>query len=37
MYFGNYRLSKAWVDHSLKSVVSEYQSTVNMLMGPEDL
>ena len=37
MYFRNYRLSKAWVDHSLKSVVSEYPSTVNMLKGPEDL
>ena len=31
MYFRNYRLSKIWLGHSLKSVVSEHPSTVNML------
>ena len=33
MYFPNYRLSNAWVDHSIKSAVSEHPSTVNMLNG----
>ena len=37
MYFWNYRLSKAWLDHSLKSVVSEHPSTVNTLNGPKHL
>ena len=31
MYFWNYRLKKTWLDHSLKSAVSEHPSTVNML------
>ena len=33
MYFGNYRLSKACVHHSLKSSFSEHPSTVKMLKG----
>ena len=37
MYFWNYRLSKAWLDHSLKSAVSEHSLTVNMLNGPKHL
>ena len=37
MYFRNYRLSNTWLDHSLKSAVSEYPSTVNMLKGPKHL
>ena len=28
---------KTWVDHSLKSAVSEHPSTVNMLKGPKHL
>ena len=35
MYFWNYRLSKSWLDHSLKGAVSEHPSTVNMLKGPK--
>ena len=31
MYFQNYRLSKSWLDHCLKSTVLEDPSTVNML------
>ena len=37
MYFQNYRLSKTWLDHSLKGAVSEHPSTVNMLKGPKHL
>ena len=37
MYFRNYRLSRNWLDHSLKSVVSKHPSTVNMLRGPKNL
>ena len=33
MSFRNYRLSKAWLNHSLESAVSEPPSTVNVLMG----
>ena len=35
MYFRNERPSKSWLDHSLKSPVSEHRSTVNMLKGPK--
>ena len=31
MYFGDCRLSKTSLDHSLKSIVSEHPSTVNLL------
>ena len=34
-FFGNYRLSKTWLDHSLKNTVSENPLTVNMLRGPK--
>ena len=34
MYFRNYRLSKTWLDQSLKSAVLENPPTVNMLKGP---
>ena len=37
MCFRNYRLSRNWLDHSLKSVVSKHPSTVNMLRGPKNL
>ena len=37
MYFRNYRLSNTWLDHSLKSAVSEYPSTVNKLKGLKHL
>ena len=37
MYFSNYRLSKTWLYHSLKSAVLEHPFTVNMLKGPKDL
>ena len=30
MYIRNYRLWKSWLDHSLKSAVSEHALTVNM-------
>ena len=33
MSFRNYRLSKAWLNHSLESAVSEPPSKVNVLMG----
>ena len=35
MYFRNYRLSKTWLDQSLKSVVLENPPTVNMLKSPK--
>ena len=31
MYFRNYRLSKTWLDHSLRNAVFEHSLTVNML------
>ena len=31
--FGNYRLSKTWLEHSLKNTVSEHPLRVNMLNG----
>ena len=37
MYFRNYGLSKTWLNHSLKSAVSDYPLTVNMLKGPKHL
>ena len=37
LYFGNYRLSKAWLDHSVKNTVSEHSLTVNMLKCPKFL
>ena len=37
MYFGNYRLSKTWLDNYLKSVVQEHPSTVNMLKDSKHL
>ena len=37
MYFRNDRLSNAWLNHSLESVVSEPPSTVNVLMGVKHL
>ena len=37
MYFHYYRLSKNWLDHSLKSVVSEHPWKINMLKGPKHL
>ena len=37
MYFGIYRLSKTWLDHSLESAVSEQPLTVNMLRGSKHL
>ena len=35
LYFGKYRLSQTWLDHSLKNTVSEHPLTVNMLKGPK--
>ena len=35
MYFRNYRLRKTFLDHSLKSDVSEHPVIVNMLKGPK--
>ena len=35
MYFGNYRLPKTWLENSLKTAVSEYPSTVNILKAPK--
>ena len=35
MYFRNYRLYKTFLDHSLKSDVSEYPLIVNMLKRPK--
>ena len=37
MYFQNYRLSKKWLDQSLKSAVSEHPLTLNMLKGTKHL
>ena len=37
MCFRNYRLSKTWLNHSLKSYVSEPPSTFNMLMDDKHL
>ena len=37
MYFRNYRMSKAWLNHSLEIAVSEPPSTVNVLMGAKHL
>ena len=37
MYFWYYKLSKTWLDNSLKSVVSEHPLTVNKLKGPKYL
>ena len=37
MYFRNYRLSKTWLDQSLKSAVSEHPLIVNMLKSPKHL
>ena len=37
MYFRNYRQSNTWLNHSLKSTVSERFSTVNMLKGTKHL
>ena len=37
MYIPNYRLSKIWLDQSLRSVVLEHPLTVNMLKGPKHL
>ena len=37
MYFPNFRLSKTWLDNSLKSVVLQHPSTVNMLNRPKHL
>ena len=33
MSLQNYRLSNTWLDHSLKTPVSEHPLTVNMLKG----
>ena len=35
LYFGNYRLQKTWLDHSLKNTVSEDPLTVNIWKGPK--
>ena len=35
MYFRNYRLRKRWLDKSLKSRVSQYPLTSNMVKGPK--
>ena len=37
MYFGDYRLSRTWLDHSRQSTVSEHALTVNMSKGPKHL
>ena len=37
MYFRNYWLWKTWLDHFLKSDVSEYTLTVNMWNRPKYL
>ena len=34
MYFLNYRMSKTWLDNSIKIAVSGHPLTVNMLKGP---
>ena len=36
-YFRNYRLWKSWLDHSLKSTISEHALTVNMSKRPKYL
>ena len=35
MYFGNYGLPKTWLDHCLKSPISEYPSKSNMANAPK--
>ena len=35
--FPKLKTLKTWLDHFLKSVVSEYPLAVNMLKGPKDL
>ena len=35
MYFRNYGLWKTWLDKCLKSAVSEYSSTSNMVNAPK--
>ena len=37
MYMQYYRLTKTWLDHYLKSAISELLLTVNMLKCPKDL
>ena len=37
MYFRYYRLSKSWLEHSLKSTVPEHPLKVNMLKDPKYL
>ena len=37
MFFRYYRLSKNWLDHSLKSAISDDLFTVNKLKGPKHL
>ena len=37
MYFGIYRLSKTWLDHSVEGVVSEHPLIVYMLRGSKHL
>ena len=37
MYFRNYRLWKTWLDHPLKSALSEHALTVNMWKHPNCL
>ena len=37
MYFQNYRVSKTWLENSLKSTISELLLRVNMLKGPTHL
>ena len=35
MPFRNYRMSKTWLDHTLKSTVSKLPLTVNILKRPK--
>ena len=37
MYFGNYGVAKKGLDKYLKSVVSQYSSTGNMVKAPKHL
>ena len=37
MYFRNYRLSKTWLDHYLRSDVLDHPLRVNILQGPQHL
>ena len=37
MYFGNYRIEKRRIDKYLKSAVSQYPSTSNMVNVPKHL